>query len=201
VAEKVEQMAVGTLDLSALVAGSSSEFTNRGIYGILSHPDRITKTDVTTPTGSNPNVTVADVLTMRDLAFAQNFYGPFVIYHSTDWDKYLDQDYYNITTSGAVSPSQTLRDRLRKIEGIQDIRRLDYLPSSSNPFTLVMVQMNSETVRAVEGMPIRTIQWETHGGLALNFIVMTICVPDIRAQYVGTSQSTRKVGIVHGTTS
>jgi hypothetical protein len=49
-------------------------------------------------------------------------------------------------------------------------------------------------------MDITTLQWESHGGMRINFKVMAIQVPDIRAQYVGTSTSTRKVGIVHATT-
>jgi hypothetical protein len=120
-----------------------------------------------------------------------------MLYHSTDYDTYLDNDYYDITTSGAVAPTQTLRERIKKIEGITDVRRLDLL---DNTFTLILVQMTSDVCRAVNGMDITTLQWESHGGMRINFKVMAIQVPDIRAQYVGTSTSTRKVGIVHATT-
>jgi hypothetical protein len=197
VAEAVEKMTIGKTDLSSLVVGTSSEFTRRGVYGYITHPDRITKTDLTTPTGSNPDDVLQDVLEMRQLAYAQKFFGPFMLYHSTDYDTYLDNDYYDITTSGAVAPTQTLRERIKKIEGITDVRRLDLL---DNTFTLILVQMTSDVCRAVNGMDITTLQWESHGGMRINFKVMAIQVPDIRAQYVGTSTSTRKVGIVHATT-
>jgi len=44
-------------------------------------------------------------------------------------------------------------------------------------------------------MPITTVQWESQGGMRLNFKVMAIQVPQLRADY--SSQS----GIAHGTTS
>ncbi len=200
VAESIEKMTIGMLDLSTLVVGSSTEYARRGIYGYVTHPDRITKTDLTTPTGvGTADDTVQDVLAMRALAYAQKFYGPYMLYHSTDWDQYLDNDYMiSAGTNYGAAPSVTLRDRLRRIEGIRDVRRLDFL---TNTFTLLLVQMTSDTVRAVDGMAITTVQWESKGGLQLNFKVMAIQVPDIRAQFIGTSQTSRKVGIVHATTS
>jgi len=53
----------------------------------------------------------------------------------------------------------------------------------------------------VNGMDFTTVQWETKGGLQINFKVMVIHVPDIRSQYVGTSTGSRKCGIVHATTA
>lgn len=202
VVEMREKVTIGTLDLSAFYGGSSSEYTNRGIYGFITHPDRITKTDLTdistiTPGVSQPAV-VQDVLEMLALAYAQKFMGPFVLYHSTQYDTILEEDYLVVSTSGATAPTRTLRERLLQINGISDIRRLDFLTSAQR---LVMVQMTGDTVRAVDGMGPTTFQWDTKGGLALNFMVAAIQVPDIRSQYVGQSTSTRKCGIVDATTA
>ena len=200
VAESVEQMTVGSVDYSGLVIGSSSTYTRRGIYGLITHPDRITKTDLTTPTGTNPSDVLTDVLEMRTLAEAQNFYGPYMLYYSKAYETFLDNDYYSVVTAAGVStPTQTLRERIKRVEGIMDVRRLHYLSASG--YVMVLVQMNSDTVRAVNGMDITTVQWESKGGMQINFKVMAIQVPDFRAQPVGTSQSTRKCGIVHATTS
>jgi hypothetical protein len=195
VAEMVEKTLIGTETgptyggINSLTYGRTSK-----VYGLTNFTNRNTKTNVTAPTagGWAATTTVADVLAMRDQLFADNFFGPYMLYHGTDWDKYMDNDY---STSGGNNPNQTLRARLRAIEGIQDVRRLDYLTSSTNPFTLLMVQMTSDVVRAVNGMDITTVQWEAKGGMQLHFKVMCIYVPQIRADYNGNC------GVVHGTTS
>ena len=133
-----------------------------------------------------------------------------MIYHSNDWDQYLDSDYFATSGVGGIAgvSTATLRNRLRMIEGIQDVRRLDFLfaavPStnpasqgfpggftgpggegvlSGNPFTFIFVQMTPDVARAVNGMDITTIQWETLGGMQINFKVMAIQVPRIRSDF------------------
>lgn len=198
VAEKIEQTLIGTttgLTYGSTASGGAGLPYGRTptVYGYTNFPARLTKTDLTVPTGSNPEATVDDVLAMLDLAYAAKFYGPFMLYHSTDWDRYMDNDY--ILTGGNVA-TQTLRNRLRSIESIQDVRRLDFLtPALSHAFTLVMVQMTSEVVQAVNGMDITTVQWESVGGMRLNFKVMAIQVPRFRADYYGNC------GVVHARTA
>ena len=58
-----------------------------------------------------------------------------------------------------------------------------------------IVQMTSDVARAVVGMDITTVQWESKGGMQLNFKVMCINVPQIRADFYGNC------GILHATTS
>ena len=198
VAEKIEKTLIG--EDTGMTFGDQ---TGRGygaaptVRGYTNQPDRIQKTDLTAPTGSNPDTTLEEVLAMKDLATAQNFFGPFMLYHSNDWDQYMDNDYLVGTEAqGLAAPETTLRNRLRAIEGIIDVRRLDYWTGTT---ALLMIQMTSDVVRRVEGMGITTVQWPTKGGAELNFRVMAIMVPQLRSQYVGTSQSTSKCGIVHAT--
>jgi hypothetical protein len=98
-----------------------------------------------------------------------------MLYHSSDWDRYLDDDY-------RAQDSRTLRMRLKEIGGIQDVRRLDFFTST---FSMLMVQMTPEVCRAVIGMQPTTVQWETQGGMKLNFKVMCIMVPQLRADFTG----------------
>jgi len=195
VGELIEKTLIGTQTgvtyggNSTLVGGYSNASK---VWGYTNFTDRLTYTSLTTPTGTNPNSTVNDVLAMRELLYDDFFYGPFMIYHSTDWDQYLDNDYY-VTSTGA--PYQTLRDRLRTIEGIEDVRRLDFLTASTNPYTMIMVQMTPDVARAVNGMNITTVQWESMGGLRQNFKVMAIQVPQLRSEFSG------KCGLLHATTS
>lgn len=195
VSETIERTTLGTV--TGVTYGGASTMTGgygrtSSVYGYTNFPSRLTKTDLTTPTGSNPEATVQDVLEARQQLYNNKFYGPFMIYHSTDWDTYLDNDYARL---GGNNANMTLRERLRKIEGIQDVRRLDFLESADDPFTLIFVQMTSDVARAVNGMDITTVQWESQGGMRLNFKVMCILVPQLRADFYGNC------GILHATTS
>ncbi len=191
VAEMVEQTLIGVETGITYGGGTSAPTYGRAstVYGYTNHPARNTKTDLTTPTGTNPEAVMQDILEMRDLLYADKFYGPFMLYHSTGYDAYLDNDYFR---SGGTSVLQTLRQRIQSIDGISGVRRLDYLTSG---YQLILVQMTSDVARAVNGMDITTVQWETKGGMQLNFKVMAIMVPQLRADFNGN------MGLVHGTTS
>lgn len=176
------------------------------VYGYLNYPNRLTKTGLYKPTlngrsgtGWVAGDTLKDVLACLDQLRNQKFFGPFTIYHSNDWDQYLDGDY--ILTGGNVA-TQTLRQRLRAVEGITDVKRLDMLfastPSASTgpggenlantyPFTMIFVQMSEDVCRAVIGMDITTVQWPSQGDMRLNFKAMAIMVPQIRSDAYGNS--------------
>jgi hypothetical protein len=177
--------------------GAHDSTTKSNVWGYLTFPRRLTSTSLTAPTGSNPNVIFNEWIALRESMYAQNFYGPFVIYTSTDWDQYLDQMYaFTNGSNWAVNPSNTLREQLLKIEGIETIRRLDYLTAAnSHAFTLLMIQMTSDVVQAIEGMQFTTVQWESKGGMQINFKIMGIMVPLIKHSY------TNQCGILHARTA
>lgn len=191
VAEKIERTLVGVDTGITYGGGSSTPTYGRAstVFGYTNFPSRTTKTDLTAPTGSNPEAILQDVLEMRDLAYGDNFYGPYILYHSTGYDAYLDNDYFR---TGGTSANQSLRQRILAVDGISAVRRLDYLTSG---YQLLLVQMTADVARAVNGMDITTVQWESQGGMRLNFKVMAIQVPQLRADFNGNC------GIVHGTTS
>lgn len=199
VAEMVEKTLIGivtgpTLGDAATGTAGIAYGRKGSVYGYTNHPARSTKTNVTAPTagGFTPDNTVTDVLAMKQTLLNNNFFGPYMLYHSTDWDQYLDNDYYAKATSGMVAPVKTIRNRLREIEGIQDVRRLDFL---TNTFTFLLIQMTSDVAQAVNGMDITTVQWPSMGGQRTNFKVMAIQAPLITPDYDD------KLGIVHGTTA
>lgn len=179
VAELVEQVTIGSI--AGVQYGDSTDYgTTSKVYGYLTHPDRLTKTNMTQPDGTNGPAVLTSWLAARDSLYAANQYGPFMVYTSNDQDQYLD----NLFSTSEPSAG-TLRDRLLAIDGIADIRRLDYLESSANPYTTVFVQMDGETARAINGMDITTMQWDSMGGMRKNFKVMCIYVPDLRSDYDG----------------
>jgi uncharacterized protein DUF6260 len=195
VAEKIEQTLIGIaagMDFGGTVGTGALDYSRAGkVYGYTTYPDRATGS-LTTPLGTNPEATVDDVLEMRDALYDNGFYGPFMLYTSKNWDRYMDNDYQRLVAAGnSVGGTMTLRDRIRRIEGVQDVRRLDFFTGTA--FQLVLVQMTQEVAQAVTGMEIVTIQWETQGGMQLHFKCMTIAVPRI------FSDSSGNCGIAHFT--
>ena len=164
VAEMAEQLTIGT--------ASSYAFGGGTIYGITNYPNTLTKT-LTSPTASGwlPSTTVSEVLAMKSQSQAAYHYGPWMVYNSPAWDAYMDDDY------SASKGDNTLRERIAKIDNIQGCRTLDYLTGTQ----LAMVQMTSDVIRMVVGMNMTTLQWDSHGGMLKKFKVMTILVPQLRA--------------------
>lgn len=200
VAESVENTTTGVVTgptWGTQSTGVTAHTGSSAVYGYINFPYRLTKTNLTIPTGANPQTTVDEVLAMRDQLFAANRYGPFILYHSTDWDRYLDNDYaFTNSTGWAAAPNKTLRQRLKEIEGIQDVRRLDNLTAAnSHAFTLVMVEMTAENAEAIDGMQPTVVQWETKGGMQINLKVMAIQVPRLKYDYAGNC------GILHARTA
>ena len=186
VAETIEQTLIGTL--TGLTYGNASAYGRAPtVYGYTNFPDRTTKTDLTASASFVGKTFVDEVLAMRELAYTTNFYGPFMMYVSTAYDAKLDEDY----KATEASSTQTVRSRLKEIDGIRDVRRLDYLTGDQ----VILVQMTSDVAEAINGMELTTVQWESMGGMKLNFRVMGIQVPSLKADATGAC------GIVHGTTS
>lgn len=208
VAELVETNAIGIPSSPLLYGGNSTQVggygRTSGVYGLINFPGRLTSTALTIPTGSNPEVTIADILTLRTTLYNNNFFGPYGIYHSTDWDTFLDNDYARL---GGDNASMTLRQRILKIgveEGdggtsaqrqIKFVKRLDYLtPANSHAFTMIMVSLDPNVIQALNGMPITVFQYETHGGWQMHFRVACINLVRMFTDYNGNC------GILHART-
>lgn len=192
VAETIEQTTIGTITGTTYGTQTASYADHDGtstVYGYTNFTHRVTKTDLTTPTGTNPEAINADVLEMIEVMETNGFYGPYILYHSTPYTRYLNDDYFR---TGSTSAVRSVRARLMENGGISSIKRLDYLTSG---YQLILVQMDPEVAEAINGMDITTVQWVEKGGLELKFKVMAIKVPLLKAPYNGTA------GILHGTTS
>lgn len=192
VAEVLEQTTIGTMTGTSFgpTSASDSRYTgNSTVYGYTNLPTKIAKTDLTTPTGSNPEAVKQDVIEMRELMTANNFFGPYFLYYSTGYDAYLDDDYFR---AGSTSQSTTLRNRILQIGDVTSIRRLDYLTSG---YQMIMVDPDPEFAEALIGSDIETIQYETQGGARVHFVTYIIAAPLLKTNYGGVAR------VVHATTS
>lgn len=179
VSEKVEEI---------LFTGAST-FTFGGgiIYGYTDFPSRITGSITTAWTSLSDNSTqtvgeqvLTQVLTMIQDSRNAKHYGPWVLYVPTAYQRILEEDY----TTGY---GKSIRARLLETQGLDDIIVADKLTADN----LVLAQVTSNVVRMVTGMPMSTVEWETEGKMIHHFKVMTIMVPQLRADANGNT------GIVH----
>ena len=178
VAEKVEKLALG-VDNEFLAGGGA-------VYGVCNYPYRLSRiftnpwnSDGSRDTQWTPGILQREILEARRSLNDHRHYGPFVIYHSPDFDEILDDD-YNLNFNG-LSTALTLRERLLKIDQIQAIRTSEFLPYGN----FVMVEMSPNTIQAVNGMDITTIQWQTEGGFENHFKVMCILLPRMKSDFNG----------------
>jgi uncharacterized linocin/CFP29 family protein len=168
VAEKLEDM---------LFTGVSSyAFGGGTIYGYLDFPSRQTGSmsvawDATAATGATM---LADVVAMKQKMLNAKKYGPYVLYIPTAYELLLDEDY-------SANYPGTIRERMSKISGISEIKVADHLTAGR----LLMVNMASDTVRLVQGMGITPVQWDEQGGMVTQYKIMTIQVPQLRADQEG----------------
>jgi hypothetical protein len=170
VSEKVED----------ILFNGASTYTYGGgtIYGYTDHPNKSSVTlstqwDASAATGTT---ILDDVRAMKQAAIDAKHYGPYVLYIPTNYETTLDDDFKS-------ESDKTIRQRILEISGIQDVKVADKLTDD----TVVLVQMTSDVVRMVEGLAMQTVEWQEGGGFTTNYKVLTIMVPQIRADQNGNS--------------
>jgi hypothetical protein len=175
VSEKLESM---------LFTDTSYTFGGGTIYSYMNHPQRntVTLSENWNAAGKTAAEILADVIAMKQASIDAKHYGPWMLYIPTAYETVLDGDYDTTTSNG-----RTIRQRILEIEGIQGIKVVDTLTANN----VLLVQMTSDVVRLVRGMGITNVEWSTEGKMVTNYKVMTIQVPQIRADQANNSGITR----------
>lgn len=175
VAEKAEQL---------LLTGSSSyTFGGGTILGYTDATNRNTATlsqnwDASGKTGQE---ILTDVLNCKQAIINDNYGGgPYGMYIPTAYDTVLDDEF-------ATGYTRSIRSRLMEVEGLESIKVADKLTANN----VIMVTFRSDVVRLVNGLPVTTVEWGTHGNMRFHFKVMAILVPQIR------NDQTNQSGICH----
>ncbi|MHA1828886.1 MAG: major capsid protein [Candidatus Heimdallarchaeaceae archaeon] len=173
---------------TVLFTGSSTyTFGGGTIYGFTDHPRRntgsLTGAWSSTSAVSGENI-VNDVLNMTQSSISARHYGPWVLYVPTGYQSALEDDFKS-------NSDLTVRERILKIDGIQDVKIADKLTANN----VILAQMTPDVVRMVVGMPVRVVEWQTMGNMIFHYKVMTIMVPQVRAD------QNNRCGITHYSTS
>lgn len=163
--------------------GEKDSRLRNAIYSYVNFPDRI-GVNLSIPwdnSGITGAMIIQDVLEMKQASINNYHYGPWTLYIPTNYETVLDADY------DATTPGTTIRERILKIAGVNEIKVSDTLANDN----VLLIQMTRDVIRLVRGMGLQNVQWSEEGGMVTKFKVMTIQVPQIRSDAYG------KTGIVH----
>lgn len=198
IGEKVEDTTIGTetgVTYGTVSAGPGAHEGTSTVYGMTNFTYRATYTSLTVPTGSNPQAVVGNVLAMIQAMAQEKYYGPFMCYTSLAYEQYLDNDYaFTNGSNWATNPGMTLRERLKAIKQIQDVKCL-YRLNTASTYVIILVDLTKKSAGFINGQPPVTIMWESKGGALKHFKTWAIQTPLFRAEFNQAS------GVMHGTTS
>ena len=161
---------------------SSYAFGGGTIYGYVDAPNLNPVTlsedwDASSCTGED---ILDDVRAMKQASIDAMHYGSWVLYIPTAYETVLDDDF-------KAASDKTVRQRILEIAGIQNVTVADKLAANN----VLLIQMTSDVVRMVQGLPLTTVEWQTQGNMVFHFKVMNILVPQVRFDQEGNS------GITH----
>jgi len=184
VKEKLENMLFTNLTFSF---GEKDSKNRNTIYSYVNHPNRnqVSLVHGWTDSATTGKNIVDEIIAWKQASIDDRHYGPWQIYIPPAYETVLDEDYVGSTPDTA--PNQTIRQRIMAIERIAGLKVIDTLAAD----TILFIQMTPDVVRLIQGLPLQNVQWETEGKFVEKFKVLTIQVPQIRADADGRS------GILH----
>lgn len=190
-AEVATLKVVHTIEKLFLYGNFSAGIGGR-VYGLTTYPYRNTgslfRTWTTFGAGGGATATSIfdDVNAMVESMEAKAQFGPYGLYIPRNYAPILRKDYDRTTSSGT-----SILKRLMEIDGLKYIKTNIFLPDNN----VVMVNLDSETAEALDGIQPRMIEWQTNGGMVSIFKVIAIVLPRIKRDQLD------QTGIAHFTGS
>lgn len=166
VTERVEQL---------IFTGSDISSSSKKVPGLLNFASRNTGSATgsgwTVETGAN---ILIDVLKMINALEGDNMYGPYALYVSY-------AAYNNMLNDFKANSDKSILSRILELPQIETIKPASYLTGT----VAIMLQMTSDVIDIVDGIQPTVVSWESNGGMRLNFKVLSILVPRLKADKVG----------------
>jgi len=172
--EKIEDMLF--TDFTYAYAGGT-------IYSYTNHPDRVPLKMTTSWLDSS--MTSALICTavsgmVQELIDIKKTAGGLVLYLPTAY-------FSKITYKSPDKEQESIYNCILQNPKIKKIVFVDRIVGEQ----VFLIQMNTETVRWLNGMGMQNIMWNSEGGMRHHFKAMTIQLPQIRSDYL------ERLGIVH----
>ncbi len=142
----------------SLQVGAGST-TQAQLYGYTNQPNINTQAGGTWATATNPTTDITNTIGVLE---SKNYFGG-------QYVTYVPTTQYNKLRAFFIDGSgDQVFDRVKRIQGIEDIRPGDRLTSG----TAVMVTMRRDVVDLAIGQELTVVEWESKGGMMLHFKVM-----------------------------
>ena len=145
------------------------EFRGNKIYGYTNHPNRNT-VNLAQNWANDQSTIISDVNKMRKAMFADNRFGPFILYVAKNLWHILEEDYS--TEKG----DRTFKERIEAFSDITAVRHADYLADNN----VVMVQMTDDVVDLAVAQDISFMEFMRIPN-RFEFMVCTLMAPRIKA--------------------
>lgn len=166
---------------SMLFADETFKYGRGRVWSYVNFPDRHQMVLAEPWNTADPDDILEDVLGMMQVSIDARHYGPWNLYLPGNCYTVPDRDYTQL------DGGMTIRQRLLNLEGLQNIRVSHFLANDN----ILLVEMQSRTVRLLRGLDPTALQWTINGGFTNEFKVFAIMVPEIRSDAAG------RTGIVH----
>jgi hypothetical protein len=156
------------------------------LYGLTKYPYRVTgalSADWRTATAAQ---IFSDVNAMVSAMELKNQFGPYMLYVPTSYAQVLRRD-YNAGAGALAAVGHSIRSRLLEIENLKDIKTNWFMPDNH----IVLINLNPENLRTLDGIQPRMIEWNTQGGMVSIFKIIAIMLPQIKRD------AADQCGIVH----
>lgn len=168
---------------SMLFNGSPVSLNGTNIYGLTNHPSRNTDTAGNYGGGDWGTATniKSTIIGMMAAAAAAGFHGPYGVF--------VANNQYFQTLESISGTDETPLARVMALPGIEFVKPSDWLADGA----VLLVQLTPDVVDIAIAEDIMTVEWVAGDTMSVNFKVLTIAVPRVKAEYAGKS------GVVHAT--
>ena len=169
IAEKLENLLVNGAD--------GFKYGGYNLYGYTTYPDRNTGSLTANWDTATASQILTDVMAMNKALVDDKFVDEKILYIPSHYATGLEADY------SSAYPGVTIKDRILKVGSISKIQILDVLEGDQ----VLMINMNSENVRMIEGSAPTLISAESDNKMSTDYYAYAILVANLRSNSEGNT--------------
>ena len=162
VTEQMEEILFNGTTIGSIQSGGGST-TQNSLFGYTTQTNINTQAGGDWGTATNPQT---DIIAGLGVLEGDSYFGPYVVYAATTQYGQLR----NFFTDGS---GDQIFDRIARIQGVEAVRPGDRLAAGNG----VIVTMRRDVVDLAIGQDLTVVEWETKGGMMVNFKVLTAIAP------------------------
>ena len=166
-----------------IMNGSSLQFNGNSIEGLTNKSAGL-DVSLSDNWDTSSGTPIDDSRAMVGTAFENGIEGPFNLYYPLNYHEVMLDDYSD------SKGDRTVMERIEAIEGIEDVSASAALADD----TVVLVQMDSQTIQLAIAQDLTNIEWSDKGGLVNHYMTMMAFAPVVKTRY--TEDGNTVAGVV-----